>query len=165
MPRKIFWLSVLAGALVTGASWFVLPDRVPLHFGGSGVDQWGSRAESVGFFASLLAGLALLFWVMVVVVPRVPETLLNIPDRDKKWWMATPERRTELNGMIVCDLYAIGAATLIFFIVVQGFVIRQASETNPALGPWFWVVFSLYLVGVLSYSGYMVAVRYRAPRN
>lgn len=161
----MFWITVLAGAGLTAASWFLLPDRVPLHFGSDGVDEWGSRTESVVFFACLLGGLALLFWVLAVVVPRIPESLLNIPERDKTWWLASPERRRRLNEMLASDLYAIGAATMIFFVAIQGMIIRQASAAEPELDLWFWVLLGAYLLVVLGWAGYMVAVRYRAPQD
>ena len=41
----------------------------------------------------------------------------------------------------------------------------QAHRMHPALGPGFWVMMSIHLVGVLGYTGYMLAVRYRAPRD
>ncbi len=165
MARAVFWVSVLVGAVVTAASWFLLPERVPLHFGGSGVDQWGSRTESVVFFASLVGGLALLFWVMIIVVPRTPETLVNLPARDKQWWLATPSRREEFNAMIIHDLYVIGTATLLLMAALEIMIIVEAREPDPGMAPWFWILFAIYLVGVLGYSGYMVAVRYRAPRD
>lgn len=165
MARSIFWLSVLVGVVGTSASWFVLPERVPLHFGGSGVDRWGSRTESVVFFAIAVGSLALLFWVLAIAMPRAPETLLNIPERDKVWWLATPERRDKLIRMVVSDLYAMGAATIVFLVALQAMIIREARRSEPALGPFFWVVFSTYMALVLGYSGYAIVVRYRAPRN
>lgn len=163
--KRLFWLSLMVGAVVTAASWFVLPDRVPLHFGVSEADQWGSRTEAVVFFALVIGGLGLLFWGLAVAVPRVPEALLNLPERDKAWWLATAERRIELNRMVREDLYAIGAATMIFFFAVEGLIIGVADDAEPSLGPWFYVMLSVYMVGVLGYTGYMVAVRYRAPRG
>lgn len=165
MARAIFWLSVLVGAAITTASWFLLPERVPLHFGGSGVDRWGSRTESVVFFASLVGGLALLFWVLTVVVPRAPATMVNLPARDKQWWLATPPRRGEFNAMIIHDLHVIGAATLFFIMAMQIMIIVEAGKPDPGVAAWFWVVFAIYLVGVLGFTGYMVALRYRAPRD
>ncbi|MGO1383999.1 MAG: DUF1648 domain-containing protein [Arachnia sp.] len=164
LARSIFWISALAGVFVVAASWFVLPDRVPLHFGVSGAVQWGSRTQSVVFFASMVAGVALLFWVLAVAMPRVPETVLNIPERDKAWWLATPERRDTLINMVVADLYAMGTATIVFLVSLQAMIIREARRSEPGLGPFFWVVFGIYMTVVLGYSLSAVAVRYRAPR-
>lgn len=165
MARTFFWISVLAGAVVTAASWFVLPERVPLHFGPSEVDDWGSRTESVVFFASLIGGLALLFWIMTIAMPRVPGTMVNLRERDKQWWLATPTRRKEFNTMIIRDLHIIGVATLFFMAALEVMIIMEARQPSPSVTPWFWILFAVYLVGVLGYSGYMLAVRYRAPRE
>lgn len=166
IARIIFGISVLAGVATVIVEFFVLPERVPLHFGGSGgVDRWGSRTEALVTSGALIGGLSLLFLVLAVVVPRTPESLLNIPERDKQWWLATPERRTELHRRIVSDLYLIGAATLFLIVGIEAVTIVQARETSPALGWSFWAMVSIYFVGVLGYTGYMIAVRYRAPRT
>lgn len=41
----------------------------------------------------------------------------------------------------------------------------QAHRRQPVLGPWFWVSIAVYLVGVLAYTGYLIAVRYGNPRD
>ena len=166
MSRVIFWVSVLAGLAAAVIAWFVLPDRVPLHFGGSGeVDRWGSRTEAVVTFAVMIGGLALLFWVLTIMVPRMPEELLNIRARDKQWWLATPERRQELNRRVVRDLHVMGAATILLLVGIEVLTMQQARQAHPALGPWFWVMVSVYVVGVLGHVGYLLAVQYRAPRD
>lgn len=166
MARGIFWLTVVLGVAVTVLAWFVLPDRVPLHFGGSGqVDRWGSRTEAVVTTGVVVVGIALLFWALTVWIPKAPASLLNIPAKDKEWWLATPERRRRLDRRLVEDLHVIGAATLLLVVVVELMTMAQAGADDPALGPWFWVALALYLVGVLGYTGYLVAVRYRAPRD
>ncbi|MEO7130545.1 MAG: DUF1648 domain-containing protein [Dermatophilaceae bacterium] len=166
MARAAFWLSVLTGLVVTVVAWFVLPDRVPMHFSGSGqVDQWGTRTEAVVTMGAILGGLALLFWVLIIVIPRIPESLLNLPAPDKEWWLATPGRHAELNRRVVGDLHTLGAATLLLVIVDGVITMSQAHRPHPALGPWFWVIIAVYLVGLLGYTAYMITVRYRAPRH
>ncbi|MDN5893181.1 MAG: DUF1648 domain-containing protein [Nocardioides sp.] len=166
MDRLFFGVTILAGVVATGFAWFDLPDRVPMHFGGSGaVDQWGSRTQAVVTMGCILAGLSLLFWLLAIWVPRAPETLLNIPARDKEWWLASPGRRQRLNTRIATDLYILGGTTILFFVVIELLMVRAAHESAPALGGWFWVVLAVYLVGVLGYSGYMITVRYRRPRD
>ncbi len=48
---------------------------------------------------------------------------------------------------------------------MQIMTIMVAAEDDPGVASWFWVVLSMHLVGVLGYTGYRVAVRYRAPRD
>ena len=166
MSRIFFWISVVAGLATTVVAWFVLPERVPMHFGGSGgVDRWGSRTEDVVTTGAIIGGLALLFWVLTIVVTRAPESLLNIPARDKQWWLATPQRRTELNRRIVADLHVIGGATLLLIVGLEVMTMVQAHREHPSLGPWFLIMVAVYLLGVLGYTGYMIAVRYRSPRD
>lgn len=135
-----------------------------MHFGKSGdVDRWGSRTEEVITQGVIVVGLVLLFWVLTILVPRMPETLLNIPARDKQWWLATPERREELNRRLVHDIHVMGTATLLLVASVGVVTMAQTRLERPSLGPWFTVLLAVYLVGVLGYSGYLIAVRYRSP--
>ena len=166
MARLAFWVSVLAGLAAVTVAWFVLPDRVPMHFGESGqVDRWGSRTEYVVSMGAIIGGLALLFWVLTIVTPRIPESMLNIPSRDKQWWLATRERREELNRRVIEDLHVIGAATLLLIVATEVITMSQADRSQPTLGPWVWIMLAVYLVGMLGYCGYLVAVRYRAPQH
>ncbi len=166
MGRVLFVLSVLTGAVVTVLAWFLLPDPVPMHFGGAGkVDRWGSRAEYVATTGALIGGLALLFWILTLAVPRMSGTMLNIPSRDRQWWLATAERRAELNRRLVNDLNVMGAATIAFIVVIHVFVVVQSQRTQPSLGPLFWAALAVYLIGALGYTGWLIAVRYRTPRN
>ncbi len=166
MARVIFWITVLAGLGATVIAWFVLPDRVPMHFGPSGeVDGWGSRTESVIWMGLMTVFMALVFWGLATLVPRAPETLLNIPQKDKQWWLSSAERRQVLNRRIVPDIYGMGAATLLFLTGLWVMIVAQAQREQPGLGGWFWVMVAVYLVGLLGYTGYMIAVRYRTPRQ
>lgn len=163
MARHCFWLSALVALAVSVLAWSTLPDRVPLHFDGAGdPDRWGSRAEAVLTLGAVKAGMVVLFWGLASWVPRVPETLLNLPKRDKDWWLATPERRRRLDERIVWDLHVMGALTILFGVVVELFTI-QSARNETGLGAWFWVALAGYLMAVLGYAGFMVAVRYRRP--
>lgn len=166
MARAFFWLTVVLGVALTVLAWFVLPERVPLHFGGSGeVDRWGSRAEAVVTTGAMVLGLAVVFQALAVWVPRAPASLLNLPARDKEWWLATPDRRRQLNQRLEVDLHLLGGATLLLVVAIELLVMSRARQDDPALGPWSWVLLAIYLVAVLGYTGYMVAVRYRTPRD
>lgn len=165
MGRAAFWVATTAGLVVTTLAWFTLPERVPLHFGAAGqVDRWGSRTEAVVTMGAIIGGMALLFWVLVLAVPRLPASLVNLPARDKEWWLATPERHEELNRRLVADLYLLGAATVLLVVLLEAATVWQARTPDPALGPWFWVLTAGYLVLVLGYTAYLVTRRYRAPQ-
>lgn len=165
MARRSFWAAAVLAAAMSVVAWLLLPDRVPLHFDGSGdPDRWGSRVEAVITLGAVKAGMVLMFWALTAWVPRAPETLLNIPWRDKEWWLATQERRGRLNDRIVWDLNVMGALTVLFLVVVELFTI-WAARHETGLGAWFWVALAVYLVAILGYAGYLVAVRYRAPRD
>ena len=58
-----------------------------------------------------------------------------------------------------------GAATILLLVGIEVLTMQQARRAHPALGTWFWVTVSVYLVGVLGYVGYLLAVQYRAPRD
>ncbi|HEY9565086.1 MAG TPA: DUF1648 domain-containing protein [Nocardioides sp.] len=165
MARVTFWVTVLAHAGVCTVGWFVLPERVPLHFAGSGeVDRWGSRPEAVLTMALVGAGMALLFWALANWVPRAPETLLNINERDKKWWLSTPDRTVELRRRLSADLFGFGAATMLLLIVVELITLGVARDEEPSMTPWIWLALGIYLVGVLGACVHLATRRYRTPR-
>ncbi|MDT0200767.1 DUF1648 domain-containing protein [Nocardioides sp. AE5] len=166
MARLVFWLSVLAYAGLWGVAAATLPERVPLHFGAIGeVDRWGSRTEALVTMGILGAAMALLFAALAHWTPRVPETLLNINARDKRWWLATPEREAELRRRLEVDLHVIAAATMVLLIAVEAVMIHTAHDAEPSLPWWFFLTFGAYLAFTIAWCAFLVLRRYRTPRD
>src|SRR3546814_1343751 len=93
--------------------------------------------------------MALRFGSLANWVPSAPETLLNINERDKKWWLSTPDRTVELRRRLSADLFGFGAATMLLLIVVELITLGVARDEEPSMTPWIWLALGIYLVGVL----------------
>lgn len=148
--RRWFWITVAlyAGAWLVALGW--LPERVPLHFGGSGgVDRWGTRAQALVGFAALGVGLGALLGGTAAFSDRIPPALLNTPRKD--WWTATPERLADLRRRNRDDLYVIAAATQLLVTAVVLETVRAARSPDPHLGPVFFVCLGAYLVFVAAW--------------
>ena len=148
---------------VVAASWWLLPDRVPLHFGASGQpDRFGSRTEAVVTSALLGAGIIALFAGLARWMRRLPPAMANIPH--KEYWF-TPEHEPRLRRMLATDLYLFGAMTLAFLLGMEVMIIGTARSEDPSLAPWFWGWLGVFLVATLGYGVHMTRSRYRPPAS
>lgn len=139
-----------------------LPERVPMHFSGSGaVDRWGSRSEALWTFGLVGGGLLALFLVLALVAPRLPMQFVNLPAASKEWWTATPEREAELRRRLGTDLGLVGAATVLLISATTIDTAWAARREDPALGWLFFVSLAVYLVLVIGWCVYTVTSRYR----
>lgn len=139
--RLALVLIATAYVVVLGRSAFVLPDRVPSHFDGSGqVDDWTSRTAMVAFWAAM--GL-----VVLVAMPALTRlaaagdgTWVNMPQRSKDYWFA-PERRAEFRVRFGDDLDGFAALTGALMTAVLALTTWVAT-TGREDAPW-WVFVAL----------------------
>lgn len=160
--RRAFLLTTVlyAASIVVAAA--VLPERVPLHFSGSGEpDRWGSRTEAVLTFGLIGAGLALLLGGSAALMGRLPlrSGIVNLPH--KEWWLATPEREAEARRRLRTDMYGLAAVTMAFLVGVLGVTVATARSDDPNLGWPFMVAVGVFVVGVVLGAIWMSVVRYR----
>mgnify|MGYP001315003596 CR=1 FL=1 len=165
MRRAFLSTCVAYAVLVAAAAWW-LPERVPLHFGGSGApDRWGSRSEALLTFGLVGAGMALLLGGMAALVHRLPlrSSLVNLPHKD--WWTATQDREAEARRRLGIDLLGIGVATMGFLGVMVVSTVVAARSAEPSLGWPFVVATGLYIVGVLAWGSWTMFARYRPEED
>lgn len=153
VARRLFVGSIIVYAGVVVAAAFLLPDRVPLHFDGSGVpDSVGSRLEALVVFVVLGAGLAALFGGIGAWAPRIPLTYLSMSAASKDWWSATAEREDRMRRRVARDAWELGAATMLLLAAVCAATVRAARSTDPSLDAWFWGLVGVYVVVVAAWS-------------
>jgi hypothetical protein len=109
-------LLAVAGVAQAVAWWPQLPERVASHFDLSNrVDGWMGRTAFLVLTVGLQVFLAVLFIALPVLLERLPDSLINLPDKD--YWLA-PARRSGSLAHMSSGLLAIGAATLMLLLVV-----------------------------------------------
>lgn len=161
--RSWFWAAALGYAAVLGWAWTVLPDRVPVHWSGSGgPDRVVGRDRAVLEFALLGGVTTAMFAGLAAWMRKVPLGLVNVPHKDH--WSRT-ENQPELRRRVAADMWAFGAGMQAFLAVVVVQIVLVADEPEPRLGPVF--VVALIAVVVLS-VGYVLAAslwRYRPDQD
>lgn len=165
VARLAFWICA-AGCLVPLVlGWFLLPDRVPIHFGvGGDPDRWVGRTRAVLEMGMVLGGMVLLFAGLAAGMARVPPGLLNLPRKQKEWWTAEPVRLDRLRAMLAEDVLVIGALTLALLGGVALLTGLTAYQQTPRLGPGAIVLIGAYVVALSVQVLRTATVRYR-PRE
>ncbi|MGY1750988.1 DUF1648 domain-containing protein [Modestobacter sp. SYSU DS0511] len=160
MAARTFAVSCLLYAVAVAILALTLPDTVPLHFGAGGeVDRTGSRAEFLvvaGVVGVLLAGVLGGFarWSR-----RLPLELVNVPHA--RYWK-TPEHEPELRNRLSTDLYAFGAATMLF-LTAMFLLVGQAAAAGTGLSGWAVVLLVAFLAGAVGWAIWLATARYRPP--
>lgn len=139
-----------------------LPERVAIHFGGSGeADAWSSRTAALVTFAGLGLGTAVLFGGLVRFLGRIPAEHIDVP-HPEHW--KRPEHLPRLRQLLAEDMWWFGTSTLLLLAAVQVLVVRAAAMDEPRLGPWGPAAVGLYLLAVVARIVWMVTRRYAVPR-
>ncbi len=154
--NDVDWLPgrwALAIASVAYGVWWVvealtLPAQSPGKMGFDGqVTRWDSKASSLTMSAVVGALIALVFWLMPLLLKRIPSGLVNVPNPD--YWRR-PENYPEAVRRISDPMSRFGAATLVLLISMQ--VVMWAVALGKPLPTWAPVVaLVLYLAYVVSW--------------
>ena len=161
---KLFWVLVAAYFALVAWSAFALPERVPMHWGGTGgPDQWGSRTAAVIMLTGLGLVMVAIFGTMLVAIPRTRSlTWVNLPN--KAYWQR-PENLPRALDMVAADLAVIGAVTMALICTVPVATVAATRRPDASLPGWALAVIVGWLVALTGYLVWMVAVRWRVPRE
>jgi len=127
--------------------WSRLPDRIPIHFDGSGIPNgWGGKSNLYIFLAVAL-GLTALMYGINLLIPKMRKRpqWLNIPNKDK--FLALPEEKQQVYWDLVAEYMAGTAASinLVFLILTWG-TIQVALQKWQAMPGWtLWTLVILVL--------------------
>lgn len=165
MARLAFWMISAVCLVLLVLGWFLLPERVPVHFGVDGEpDRWVSRARAVLEMGTVMGGMMLLFAGLAAWMSRISFALLNLPSDHKEWWAAEPERRARLRELLAEDAWALGALTLALLGGVTLLTWLTAYQQSPRLGWGAIVLIVVYAVALLVQVLRIATVRYQ-PRE
>jgi uncharacterized membrane protein len=144
-PTIVFTLLCLACLAQAFYFYPQLPDQVAMHFDAAGEpDAWSSKLTFIATYIVTVLIMALLFTGSGWLLRRLPDSLINIPN--KAFWLA-PARREQTFNEISALLLWLGSATLLLLLDMfhQSFQVHLGEApalTHP------WVSLSVYLVAV-----------------
>jgi len=160
LQAMLFWLVLLGAVAHLAYTYPQLPERVATHFGSGGrADAWGSKQSFALTYGLLVGGLGLLFFAIAFFLPRLPASIINIPNRE--YWLA-PERREATLHHVGREMLVMGTATMAFIVATFHFSMLASIGGTDRLGPGFWIV----LVAFLIYAGIWslrLMLRFRLP--
>ena len=161
LAQRLFWAGTVLYAVVVAAYARVLPDTVPMHFGGSGgADRFGTRTELLLVESGIGVAMVALFVATVAVMRRAPLQWVNVPHPE--YWK-TESNAPKLRRRMEADAWSIGTATMLLLTAVAALTARAALDGSgrlPAATP---VVLVAYLAYVLGLCVWAVVRRYRPP--
>jgi serine/threonine-protein kinase len=124
LPRLVFALLAIGGAIYFSSLYAQLPEVMASHFNARGVPNgWQTKSA----FFSVLAGVSVLAAVVGFGIPMLiavlPPELINLPN--KNYWLA-PERRAETMNFLNAHFAWFGCA--LFAVIL--FTINFAIQAN-----------------------------------
>ena len=126
-----------------------LPEVVSSHFDMNGkVNGSMSRNSFVELYAGLVVFLSALFLGLGLLLPRLPDSSINMPNKDI--WLAKDRRDTTMNT-VATFLVWLGAFTMLFIMATMQVTILyqlgQVTQVNSLFYPMVIVFFFITLTG------------------
>lgn len=156
--RGLFFLLVLTAMAQAAWHYTRLPAQVATHFNLEGqANGWSSRQAHVALQAGLAVGLGLLFGNLGWIMRRLPDSLINLPNREH--WLAPAQRAATFQALDAMGC-ACGSAILGFFILLfqQVHAANLTGRLELQLGPLLLSQF-LFVTGLVI----IMMFRFRLP--
>ena len=115
-----------------------------IHFNASGrADGWGYKHQFFVFYGVIVAVMSLLFWGLPLVIRLVPESLINLPN--KEYWLA-PERKKQTLDRLSDQMLFTGCMALLLMDGILFLVIKANLSAIPALPTeWMWGLIVVFI--------------------
>lgn len=146
--RLLFACAIIIGVMEAVYFYPLLPDRMAVHFNASGrADGWGYKQQFFETFGLVYNMMAILFWGLPFLIRRVPESLINLPNKD--YWFA-PERKEETMQRMINQFLFIGAMTLLLLDGVFYFTVKANLSDTPVLpAEWMWgMIIGFFIINI-----------------
>ena len=161
--RFSLWLLVGVGVWIQLHFYPQLPAKVAIHFNALGeADGWATRAAFVRFNLGILFGMAALFEVMIVYLPKLPVSAVNLPWRE--YWLR-PEHRDMAMAYLMRYLLWLGNLTLLFLVGLSYLITLTNVYRTYRLGTVFWILFFLYIAAIAILTIELLVRFWRPPRR
>ncbi len=145
--RSTSWVA-LGAALFIVATGMQLPPLVASHFDLAGhANAFMARGKYLTLMVLLAAGLPLLMAASARWLTRLPDALINLPNKD--YWLA-PERRSRSLAALSTHLERLCWALALFLCYLHWLIVRAQGGPKPHLaqGP--------FVGGLLLFLGFVV---------
>jgi uncharacterized membrane protein len=137
-PSRTVFLALLAAALLQMAWYYPrLPERMASHFDVAGrANGFLPKPAFFILYAVVLALLSVVFLLTPMLLARLPNSAINLPNRD--YWLA-PERRVLALAKVQAFSVGFGNVMLLFLLLVFRDVMRANLLEMPKLTMRIWV--------------------------
>ncbi|MEE4310734.1 MAG: DUF1648 domain-containing protein [candidate division KSB1 bacterium] len=126
--RAYFILSYVINIVLSVVAFYVLPERVAIHFGPGGhPDNWASGTTHALIMLTANTALFLLFNYAVPMVRKIPARWISLPNSEY-WFKA--ENISEMESRLSPRMWQMGALTLLFMFCVGLFSVH-ANLSDP----------------------------------
>lgn len=158
LPIGRIWDLVAVNAVLVGAAFWAaaawaarLPARYPVHWNLRGEpDRWSTAGGAEWYVMPILAGvLALLLSGLAWLMPRIPLSLWNVPNKEV-FLRLPPERQGPIVTFTMRFLLWLSALDTLLFVVIQWQMFESARRGTLGKA---WI--ALGAVGAI-YVGYMI---------
>jgi len=137
MNSKIFIVVLAAVGIALGVhNNALMPERVASHFNAQGIANGWMPKDAL-----LWTNIGIYFF-MAALFTLIPVQWMNFPNRS--YWLA-PERAAATEALMSASYSRMGAATIIFLILVMQMVYQANLTSSPSLGRGFMVWFVLFV--------------------
>ena len=132
-------VGLLSAIFVVVFNYRDLPQRIPTHFGVSGVaDGWGDKSS-----LWVLVGLVCVLYVSLSLMHFLPANLINVP--------VAAEQRAEAIPIAMEMVGWLKAETTCMFAFILWSVVSVAQERSQGLGAWFLPVTLVVILGTIAF--------------
>lgn len=148
------WL--LLGAALVQVAWYYprLPARVASHFDFAGqATGFMPKPAFFLFYAGVLALMSVIFHLTPLLVARLPEDMINLPNR-AYWW--APEHRALAIAKVRAFSAGFGDGTLLFLLLVFRDVMHANRLDEPHLTIRILVFVGAFVVFAVVWTGRLV---------
>ncbi|RMH70440.1 MAG: DUF1648 domain-containing protein [Gemmatimonadetes bacterium] len=141
-----------------------LPDVVASHFDAQNQpDGWCSKSEFINLYLILMGGLAILFVMMGGLMRHLPNTVINLPNKD--YWLA-PERSETTMNVIQREMHLMAVFTLLFLMIVVELIFRANLNPPPVLpGVAFWSILGIFMAFTVGWGIRFVVIFSSVPEG
>ena len=160
---KLFIFLVFLSVLHMAYYYPQLPESLASHFDVSGkADNWSGKDVFFLVYAGIVALMALLFLGTRFLMPKLPGTLVSLPN--KEYWLA-PERKEETYSYLSTQLTWFGCASLAFLIGCMHLCIEANVTGVNNIAPGIWLLTAAYLIFTLFWIVRFVSRFMKKPRE